>query len=241
MGPNPHVVHLGQPGARVVLGAGEGERRVLADSTDRWIEQDDTVLDPRQVRQAVALERFEQRQRHRMVVHVDRFGADVGRVAAGWPSLDSFASIHFLRVLWVDTPCWPLRVRRSHAFLLDGTSASSPTVASRPHATLRSSGCPERYDVEEDAMAQTSNVTPDVEAAVERIKQTSERVLALSKENGLVWLEAYEKMLNGVLKLEEDTAKDLGPDWVETLVSTQADLMRETSQAYLGAVKDRLK
>ena len=40
-------------------------------------------------------------------------------------------------------------------------------------------------------------------------KQTSERVLALSKENGLVWLEAYEKMLNGVLKLEEDTAKEL--------------------------------
>ena len=90
-------------------------------------------------------------------------------------------------------------------------------------------------------MAQTSKVTPDVDAAVERIKQTSERVLALSKENGLVWLEAYEKMLNGVLKLEEDTAKDLGPDGVETLVSTQADLMRETSQAYLGAVKDRLK
>ena len=90
-------------------------------------------------------------------------------------------------------------------------------------------------------MAQTSNFTPDVEAAVERIKQTSERVLALSKENGLVWLEAYEKMLNGVLKLEEDTAKELGPDWVETLVSTQADLMRETSQAYLGAVKDRLE
>ena len=90
-------------------------------------------------------------------------------------------------------------------------------------------------------MNQTPNFTPDVEAAVERIKETSERVLALSKENGLVWLEAYEKMLNGVLKLEEDTAKDLGPDWVETLVSTQADLVRQTSQAYLSAVKDRLK
>jgi len=90
-------------------------------------------------------------------------------------------------------------------------------------------------------MTQTPNFTPDVEAAVQRIKQTSDRVLALSKENGLVWLEAYEKMLNGVLKLEEDTAKELKADWVETLVSTQADLMRETSQAYLGAVKERLK
>jgi len=89
--------------------------------------------------------------------------------------------------------------------------------------------------------SKTKNKSPDVDAAVERIQKTSERVLALSKKNGLVWLEAYEKMLNGVLKLEEDTAKDLSSDWVETLVSTQADLMRETSQAYLGAVKDRLK
>ena len=65
---------------------------------------------------------------------------------------------------------------------------------------------------------ETPNFTPDVEAAAERIKKTSERVLALSKENGLIWLEAYEKMLDGVLKLEEDTAKDLGFDWVEILV-----------------------
>jgi len=90
-------------------------------------------------------------------------------------------------------------------------------------------------------MSSTEKFTPDIEAAAERIKQTSDRVLALSKENGLVWLDAYEKMLNGVLKLEEDTAKDLSSDWVETLVSTQADLVRQTSQAYLGAIKDRLK
>src|ERR1700687_2418051 len=42
---------------------------------------------------------------------------------------------------------------------------------------------------------ETPNFTPDVEAAAERIKATSERVLELSKENGLIWLEAYEKML----------------------------------------------
>ena len=90
-------------------------------------------------------------------------------------------------------------------------------------------------------MTETPNFTPDVEAAAQRIKETSDRVLALSKENGLVWLEAYEKMLNGVLKLEEDTAKDLSSDWVEKFVSTQADFIRQTSQAYLGALKDRLK
>ena len=49
-------------------------------------------------------------------------------------------------------------------------------------------------------------------------------MLALSKENGLVWLEAYEKMLNGVLKLEEDTAKDLSSDWVRSLYQRKPTL-----------------
>ena len=88
---------------------------------------------------------------------------------------------------------------------------------------------------------ETPNFTPDVEAAAERIKATSERVLELSKENGLIWLQAYEKILDGVLKLEQDAAKGLGSDWVEKLVSTQADFIREASRAFLSALKDRLK
>ena len=87
----------------------------------------------------------------------------------------------------------------------------------------------------------TPNFTPDVEAAAERIKATSERVLELSKENGLIWLDAYEKLLDGVLKLEEDAAKGLGSDWVEKLVSTQADFIRDTLRAFLSALRDRLK
>jgi hypothetical protein len=66
-------------------------------------------------------------------------------------------------------------------------------------------------------------------------------VLELSKENGLLWLGVYEKMFDAVLKLEEDRARDLGSDCVEKLVSTQVDFIRHASQAYLSALKDRLK
>jgi hypothetical protein len=48
-------------------------------------------------------------------------------------------------------------------------------------------------------------------------------------------------MLNGVLKLEEETAKDLGADWINTLVSIQAEVVREMSGAFLAAAKDGLK
>jgi len=110
----------------------------------------------------------------------------------------------------------------------------APAKASAKKAAAKASATP-------NVTPETPNFTPDVEAAAERIKATSERVLELSKENGLIWLEAYEKMLDGVLKLEEDTAKDLGSDWVEKLVSTQADFIRNASQAYLSTLKDRLK
>jgi hypothetical protein len=90
-------------------------------------------------------------------------------------------------------------------------------------------------------MTQTPGFSPDIEAAAQRVKQTSDRVLEVSKENGLIWLEAYEKVLKGVLKLEEETAKDLNSDWVSTFVSTQADAVREMSEAVLTAFRDRLK
>ncbi|MDA4107106.1 hypothetical protein MHOL44478_07480 [Mycobacterium holsaticum DSM 44478] len=96
------------------------------------------------------------------------------------------------------------------------------------------------YSKEKTHMTETT-ASPDIEAVAQRVKQTSDRVLELSKENGLVWLEAYEKMLNGVLKLEEQTAKDLGQDWISTLVTAQTEVVREMSEAFLGAVKDRLK
>jgi len=90
-------------------------------------------------------------------------------------------------------------------------------------------------------MTETTGFNPDIEALAQRVKQTSDRVLELGKQSGLVWLEAYEKMLNGVLKLQQETAKDLGQDWISTLVSTQTDVVREMSEAFLSAVKDRLK
>ena len=48
-------------------------------------------------------------------------------------------------------------------------------------------------------------------------------------------------MLNGVLKLQQETGKDLGQDWISTLVSIQTDVVREMSEAFLSARKDRFK
>ena len=120
MGSNPDVVHLGQPGARVVLGAGEGERCVLRHSAHRWIEQDDVVSDPRQIRKAVAFEPFEQRQRHRVVVHVDRRGISAVRFRR--PAGVGFVCGHPVPPRHSGSKSMlAARVLGSYGFLLDGT------------------------------------------------------------------------------------------------------------------------
>ena len=118
-------------------------------------------------------------------------------------------------------------------------TASAPVKKVATHTPARNAK-PQVPATPEVAL-EAPNVTPDVEAAVQRIKETSERVLELSRKNGLVWLAVFEKMLDGVLKLEQDAASDLGSDWFEKVVSSQADFIRDTSHAYLNALKDRLQ
>ncbi len=69
-------------------------------------------------------------------------------------------------------------------------------------------------------MSWTTHPTKPAVSDVERRGESNRRASAYSswaKEDGLTWLDAYEKMLDGgVLKLEEDTAE--GFDWVEKLV-----------------------
>jgi hypothetical protein len=85
------------------------------------------------------------------------------------------------------------------------------------------------------------NYTPDLEAAAQRIRELSEKLIETSKKNGLVWLETYERVLNSMLALEEQAARGSQVDWITTLATTHADFVREVSQAYLGTLRQQLK
>ena len=120
-GLKPHVVHLGQPvrGSYWDRARGSGASCRRHSPLDR---EGRIVADPREVRKAVARERFEQPRGIAWLCTSIAFDAGVGR-AAGRLSLDSSASIQFLRVLWVDLHVGRCEHAWSHAFLLDGTSA----------------------------------------------------------------------------------------------------------------------
>ena len=85
------------------------------------------------------------------------------------------------------------------------------------------------------------DVSADLEAAAARVKELSDKVAAQAKENGLAWLEGYEKILKNVLDLEEQTAKGTGLDWATTLATTHANFVRETSEVFFAAMTKQLK
>jgi len=83
--------------------------------------------------------------------------------------------------------------------------------------------------------------TPDVEDVVARVRALSEQVAEQAKQNGLAWLEGYERVLKNMLDLQEQAAKGTGVDWVTTLATTQANFVRETSAAVIGAMRTQLE
>jgi hypothetical protein len=81
----------------------------------------------------------------------------------------------------------------------------------------------------------------DMEATVKRVQELSAQVVDKARENGLAWLEGYERMLKNLLDLEEQAAKGSGLEWASTLASTHANFVRETSEVVLGVMREQLK
>ena len=81
----------------------------------------------------------------------------------------------------------------------------------------------------------------DIEAATRRVQELSDQVVTQAKQNGLAWLEGYERLLTSMLEFEEQAAKGTGADWATTLASTHANLVRQTSEVFLGALRQQLK
>jgi hypothetical protein len=87
----------------------------------------------------------------------------------------------------------------------------------------------------------TPEMGADIEAATRRVQELSEQVVAQAKQNGLAWLEGYERMLTSILEFQEQAAKGTGADWATSLATTQANLVRQTSEVFIGAMRQQLK
>ena len=87
----------------------------------------------------------------------------------------------------------------------------------------------------------TPSLPQDTDEAVKRVKELSDRLIELTKKNGVGWLEAYEKSLTRMLELQQRAAAATQFEWINTLAATNADFMREMSAVYFQTVRDQLK
>ena len=87
----------------------------------------------------------------------------------------------------------------------------------------------------------TPSTPQDIDEAVKRVKELSDRLIEQTKKNGIGWLEAYEKSLTRMLELQQRAAAATQIEWINTLAATNADFMREMSAAYFQTVRDQLK
>ena len=81
----------------------------------------------------------------------------------------------------------------------------------------------------------------DADEAVKRVKELSDRMLELAKKNGMTWLASYEKILNTMLQLQQRAATATQIEWINALATTNANVMREMSAAYVKTVREGLK
>ena len=87
----------------------------------------------------------------------------------------------------------------------------------------------------------TPDVTAEIEAATQRVRELGEQVADQARKNGLAWLEGYETMLKNLLDLEEQAARGTGAEWASTLATTHANFVRSTSEVVFGALRQQLK
>jgi hypothetical protein len=81
----------------------------------------------------------------------------------------------------------------------------------------------------------------DADEAVRRVKELSDRLIELTRKNGISWLEAYEKTLNRMVQLQTQAAAATQIEWINTLAATNADFMREMSAVYFQTAREHLK
>ena len=87
----------------------------------------------------------------------------------------------------------------------------------------------------------TPSFPQDPNEAMKRVKELSDRMIELTQKNGIAWLEAYEKVLNQMIQVQERAAASTQIEWINALTTAQADFMREMSSVYFRTAREQLR
>ena len=92
----------------------------------------------------------------------------------------------------------------------------------------------------EAAADATAQATAAAEDAVSRIREMNERIIASSRQAGIASLDAYEKALENMVQLQEQTAGASQLEWVNALATAHARYVQDVSKAYPDAAREMM-
>src|SRR3954451_20433246 len=89
-------------------------------------------------------------------------------------------------------------------------------------------------------MADTSTMDPNVEAALQRIRDLNERILEQGQAMGNRFLDSYEESLRTFAEVQQRLADSTGQDWLSDIAKAQTDLLRTLGDAYVKGARQLL-
>lgn len=87
----------------------------------------------------------------------------------------------------------------------------------------------------------TAGMSKEADTATQQVKELSDRMIELTRKNGLAWLGAYEKVFSNMLQLQQRAIASSQIEWINALATTNSNFMREMSAAYFKTVREGLK
>jgi hypothetical protein len=89
-------------------------------------------------------------------------------------------------------------------------------------------------------MATTATPPKDLDAATQQLKDLNEKVTDAGRRVGNLYLDSYERTVEGVTSFQQKLAEQTPIDGVQTFVDAQVRLTREVVKAQTSAAREFL-
>ena len=87
-------------------------------------------------------------------------------------------------------------------------------------------------------MATATKTRKDFNDHTEQIAELNERFVEAGKRAGNLYLDSYDKLVEGVTSIQQKLADQSQNDAVKSVVATQVDVTRQLASAYTSAARE---
>lgn len=87
-------------------------------------------------------------------------------------------------------------------------------------------------------MATATKTRRDFNDHAEQITELNERFVEAGKRAGNLYLDSYDKLVEGVTSIQQKLAEQSQNDAVKSVVATQVDVTRHVASAYSSAARE---